>query len=120
MDFHRRDNGGAGCGSCPFSEPGKGAASNPVYQNPPSRDDADCFTKTGDAFISSFDAAASKANITADSCEALAAVGDGGQVFYALYELDKTYCGLGRESPTGDDREFSGRSLGGGNLVWEL
>lgn len=110
MDFSRRDDGG-GCGPCPFSEPGKGAASDPVYQSPPGQNDPDCFIKTGDAFLSSLDAAGSVAprSITADGCKALAAIGGGGQIFYALYELDKSYCGLGPINTIGDDREFAKR-----------
>lgn len=105
MVFSKRDDGA--CKPCPFSEPGKGATSDPLYQNPPNKNSPDCFTKTGDAFLSSLDAASSNAptEITANGCKALAAIGDGGQIFSALYELDKTYCGLGPIKIMGDDRE---------------
>lgn len=105
MRVHRRD--GMGCTPCPFSEPGKGAASDPAHQNAPTNKDPACFTKTGDAFLSSLNASALGApdEITADGCQALAAIGGSGQIFFALYELDRTYCGLGPIKSTGDDRE---------------
>ncbi|CAN8103651.1 unnamed protein product [Discula destructiva] len=67
--------------------------------------DPNCFTKTRDAFLSSLSAAGptTSKKVTADDCKALAAIGDGGQLFFALYELDKTYCGLGPIKTTGDD-----------------
>lgn len=105
MGLVGRNDGG--CKPCPFSRPGKGTASDPEYQSPPGKDDPDCFTKTGDAFLSSLDAASPSAprDITKDGCKVLAGMGDGGQIFYALYELDKTYCGLGPSKRAGDDRE---------------
>lgn len=112
MDFSRRDDGD-GCRPCPFSAPGQGDASDPEFQSPPKESPGlDCFNKTRDAFLSSLDGGGSATtnSITEDSCDALAAIGDGGQIFYALYELDKTYCGLQWSKTIGDDREFAGCS----------
>lgn len=105
MDFRRRNDGD--CNSCPFSEPGKGDTSNPVYQNPPSRSDQDCFTKNTEALLSSLDVTSPDAagNITEQGCRALADLAEGDAVFQVLYYLDKTYCGLGQAHPTGDDRK---------------
>lgn len=107
MELRRQDDGG--CTPCPFSEPGKGDTSNPIYQNPPSEFDKDCFTKNTAAILSSLDVANSDASgeITAQGCNALADLGDGGNAFYVLYYLDKTYCGLGEAHRTGDDREHA-------------
>lgn len=105
MASKRQDNGD--CTPCPFSEPGKGDASNPVYQNPPSESDPDCFTKNTAALLSSLNVADPSAPgaITAQGCKALADLGDGDDIFHVLYHLDKTYCGLGQAHSTGDDRE---------------
>lgn len=105
MGFRRQNDGG--CTPCPFSEPGKGDASNPIYQNPPSISDSNCFAKSTDAFLTSLNAVSPGApgDITAQGCKALADYGYGDDIFYALYYLDKTYCGLGQAHPTGDDRK---------------
>lgn len=113
VDISRRDDG-RGCKPCPFSESGKGAASDPVYQDPPSANDPECFSKMGEAFLSSLDAASPDVprKVTLHGCRALAALGDGGQIFNALYELDKTHCGLGPIKVIGDDRESYGGHWG--------
>lgn len=105
MDSRRRNNGD--CTPCPFSEPGKGDISNPVYQNPPSRSEQDCFTKNTEALLSSLNVTNPGAaeDITAQACRALADLAEGDAVFQVLYYLDKTYCGLGQAHPTGDDRK---------------
>lgn len=105
MEFRRRNVGD--CTSCPFSEPGKGDTSNPVYQNPPSKSDPDCFTKNTEALLSSLNVAnpGAAGDINAQGCSALADLAEGDDIFHVLYYLDKTYCGLGQAHPTGDDRE---------------
>lgn len=109
MEFRRRNVGD--CTPCPFSEPGKGDTSNPVYQNPPSKFDPDCFTKNTEALLSSLNVANPGAggDITAQGCSALADLAEGDDIFHVLYYLDKTYCGLGQAHPTGDDRESASR-----------
>lgn len=106
MDLSRRNDDA--CEPCPFSQPGKGDTSDPIYQNPPSSNDPNCFVKNREAFLLSLDAVLPSAprDITKDGCKALAANRDGGEIFLALYGLDQKYCGLGHSKDKGDDREF--------------
>lgn len=111
MEFRRKDD--AGCTPCPFSEPGQGDTSNPVYQNPPSESDTDCFTKNAAALLYSLDIAYTgpPGQITVQGCNALTDLAGAADAFYVLYHLDKTYCGLGQAHQTGDDRESASRAL---------
>lgn len=92
-----------GCTPCPYS-------AGSTYQDLPNDTDPQCFQKTEQAFLGSLfagdegeedsSAAAAAATTTTMTtttttvCQHLRDDDPGGQLFWALYYLDMTYCGL--------------------------
>lgn len=81
MAVHRRDK----CTPCPFS-------AGSTYQDVPNVTDPQCFQRTEEAFLGSL--LSGQESLTADACHYLKDNDDGGDIFWALYYLDITYCGL--------------------------
>lgn len=97
----------SGCKPCPFSQPGGGNISDPVYQEPPILRDSNCFADCRAAFLLNLsEQSLDEQNyITAEGCRYLEDVQDGGDLFYALYYMDINYCGLGQIGESGQERE---------------
>lgn len=89
------------CTPCPYS-------AGSTYQDAPSDADPQCFQKTEEAFLGSL---LPGENITADACQYLKNNDDGDDLFWALYYLDMTYCGLAYVNQPNLDRKFTGLRL---------
>lgn len=73
------------CTSCPYS-------AGSTYQDTPNDTDPQCFQKTEQAFLGSLPSG--EEDVTTNACQYLGDNDRGGQLFWALYYLDMTYCGL--------------------------
>lgn len=85
------------CTPCPYS-------AGSAYQDPPKDTDPQCFQKTENAFLGSL--LSGEENVTAGACQYLQDNDGGGDLFWALYHLDMTYCGLAYINQPNLDREL--------------
>lgn len=81
MELKQRDD----CTTCPYS-------AGSTYQEPPNASDPQCFQQTEKAFLGSL--LLGEENVTTSACQYLKDNNGGGDLFWALYHLDTTYCGL--------------------------
>lgn len=93
--------------SCPYSQTGQGQCADPANTSPqcltaPAQGTG-CFDATQSAFLSQL---VGEAAVNNASCQSLLGLGDNGDVFWALYELDIKYCGLQPTNGQDLDRKF--------------